>query len=72
MPEGARRQPELVVGASVQVQVPLGQYDADRILNIGANRWVLRTEVGMSIPAGRWNVEFAARIVDTAFPVATS
>lgn len=53
---------ELVVGASVQVQAPIGQYDPDRILNIGANRWVFRTEVGMSVPAGRWNVEFAAGV----------
>lgn len=49
----------IVVGASVQVYLPIGQYDDDRILNIGANRWVIRPEVGLSIPAGKWNIEFS-------------
>lgn len=50
----------VVVGASFQVQAPTGAYDADRLLNIGANRWVFRPEIGMSVPLGKWSMEISA------------
>jgi hypothetical protein len=58
--EFARRKKEVVIGTSVQVYVPTGQYDDTKLLNIGANRWVIRPEIGMSIPFGNWDAEFAA------------
>jgi len=58
--EFVKRDKEMAVGASVQVTLPVGQYGADRLLNIGANRWVLRPEIGMSLPHGQWSFEFAA------------
>lgn len=58
--EFARREKEVVIGVSLQVQVPTGQYDNTKVLNIGANRWVIRPEIGMSIPFGNWDLEFAA------------
>jgi hypothetical protein len=39
---------DLIVGASLQVQAPLGQYDPTRLVNLGSNRWALRPEVGVS------------------------
>jgi len=58
--EFIERKREVVVGASIQVYVPTGQYDEDRLLNIGANRWVLRPDIGLSVPLGRWSIEFSA------------
>ena len=49
----------LIVGWSVQVSAPLGQYDPSRLVNIGTNRWMARTELGMSQAMGRWILEFA-------------
>ena len=54
------RKREVVIGASIQVYVPIGQYDEDRLLNIGANRWVLRPDIGFSLPLSRWSIEFSA------------
>jgi hypothetical protein len=39
---------DLIVGVSFQVGVPLGQYDPDRLVNLGTNRWMFRPEVGAS------------------------
>ncbi len=51
---------DLIVGASLQVTAPLGQYDNNRLINIGTNRWSFKPEVGVSKAIGRWTVEGAA------------
>jgi len=38
MEEFARYQPDLLMGASIQVSAPLGQYDSGKLVNLGANR----------------------------------
>jgi hypothetical protein len=51
----ARRGP--IVGASVTLVPPTGQYHADRLINIGSNRWSSKPEVGVSVPLGRWIID---------------
>jgi hypothetical protein len=46
-----------VVGASLQIRVPLGQYDPAKLINLGSNRWTFRTQVGVSQRAGSWVIE---------------
>lgn len=60
--EFAKQEREVVVGASLQVEIPTGQYDDDKLLNIGANRWVIKPEIGMSIPWRKWSFEFTAGV----------
>jgi len=50
---------DTIVGFSLQVTAPLGQYDETRIVNIGTNRWILRTELGVSKALGDWTFEIA-------------
>ncbi|MCL7972862.1 MAG: transporter [marine benthic group bacterium] len=46
-----------VVGASLRVIAPLGQYDESKIINLGTNRWTFVPRVGVSQRLGRWNLE---------------
>jgi len=58
--EFRRWQPDLVVGASLRVTAPWSQYDEDRLVNIGTNRWSFKPEVGMSQTFGPWTLEGSA------------
>jgi hypothetical protein len=39
---------DLVIGACMQVYLPMGQYDPDRLVNIGTNRFAFKPELGIS------------------------
>lgn len=57
LPEFARHRASTLLGASVTVVAPLGQYDPRRLINLGVNRWAVKPEVGLSHVAGRWRFE---------------
>jgi hypothetical protein len=46
-----------IVGASLAVAPPLGQYDRAKLVNLGSNRWSFKPEIGVSYPAGRWTID---------------
>jgi hypothetical protein len=46
-----------VLGASVAVLAPIGQYDDARFINLGANRWAFKPELGVSRAMGKWVLE---------------
>jgi len=48
-----------VLGAGIQIALPLGQYDPARLVNLGSNRWSFRPEVGLSRRQGRFFLELA-------------
>ncbi len=58
--EFAGYQQDLIVGATLRVTAPLGQYDSTRLVNIGTNRWSFKPEVGVSKALGPWTLEAAA------------
>ena len=58
--EFVRQPPRTNIGASLSVTPPTGQYLADKLINIGTNRWAFKPEVGLSHPRGRWWLELAA------------
>ncbi len=62
MREFAGYRPDLVIGASVQLMVPLGQYDASKAVNLGNNRWAFKPEIGMSKVLGAWIFDAATAI----------
>ncbi len=52
----------LVIGASLQVFLPLSQYDPDRLVNIGTNRFTFKPEVGISKTFGRLVLDLAGGV----------
>jgi hypothetical protein len=59
LPDFAKYRQRTILGANLQVVMPLGQYDPDRLINLGSNRWSLRTEVGVGQALRRWTFELA-------------
>jgi hypothetical protein len=53
---------DLIVGVSLQVSAPLGQYDSTKLLNLGNNRWSFKPELGISKAIGRWTFEIAPSV----------
>jgi hypothetical protein len=53
---------DLIVGASLQVSAPLGQYDDSKLLNLGNNRWSFKPELGISKALGPWTFEIAPSV----------
>jgi hypothetical protein len=60
MQEFANYQQDLIVGASVQVSAPIGQYDPNRLVNIGSNRWYIKPDIGISKALGAFTLELSA------------
>jgi len=50
---------DLIVGGSLQVSLPIGQYDPAKLVNIGSNRWYVKPELGMSKGWGQWTLELS-------------
>ncbi len=45
-----RKSPRTILGASLKVLAPTGQYTVGQILNVGSNRWGVRAELGLVLP----------------------
>jgi hypothetical protein len=43
-----------VLGASLRITAPTGQYDSTKLINYGANRWGFKPEFGYSRRLGHW------------------
>jgi hypothetical protein len=46
-------QEHTVLGASLVISVPIGQYFPSKLINLGANRWGFKPEIGLSHREGR-------------------
>lgn len=48
-----------VIGTSLQIGIPLGNYNGDKLINSGANRWFFKPEIGASHTWNKWSVDAA-------------
>jgi hypothetical protein len=60
--EFATYKQDLIIGASLQVTAPLGQYNPNKLLNLGTNRWSIKSELGLSKAWGPLTVELIPAI----------
>jgi hypothetical protein len=51
-----------VAGASLQIFLPLGQYDPSRLVNLGTNRFTIKPELGMSKVFGPMQLELTGGV----------
>jgi hypothetical protein len=58
----ALRTPATTLGASLTVVTPSGEYKSDKLINLGANRWAFKPELGLYHPIGPWSVEFSTGV----------
>jgi len=54
--------PDLVIGASVQVTPPWGQYDPSRAVNLGTHRWSIKPDIGFSKAFAPFTVDLTAGV----------
>jgi hypothetical protein len=59
--QALRAHPRPILGTSLKVVAPTGQYHETRLLNVGGHRWATRLELGYMIPLRpRWLLEIDA------------
>ena len=46
-----------IVGTSLTVTPPTGQYDGAKLINLGTNRWAFKPEIGIAVPKGPWDFD---------------
>jgi hypothetical protein len=55
-------QQKTLLGISLKVVAPTGQYDPTKLINLGANRWAFKPELGYSRRWGHWLLDaYASR-----------
>jgi hypothetical protein len=47
---------------AVQVYLPIGQYFPDRLINLGSNRFTIRSQLGLAHHHGKWDFEAYAGV----------
>jgi hypothetical protein len=60
MKEFAAYKQNLIIGASLAVTAPGGQYTPEKLVNLGTNRWSFKPEIGISKAWGPLTTELAA------------
>jgi len=45
-----RDNPSMILGMSLKVNLPFGQYMTDRLINVGSNRWAFKPEFAAAFP----------------------
>ena len=59
--EFVKSTPQSVLGVSLTITAPTGQFSSDKLINIGTNRWSFKPEIGLSyILTEQWYIDLYA------------
>lgn len=53
---------DTVVGAALAVTMPTGDYNSERLINLGSNRWTFRPQLGVTHTWGKWTCELTGSV----------
>jgi hypothetical protein len=62
LPEMRQWRQKTLLGVSLKVVPPTGQYDPTKLINLGSNRWTLKPELGYSQRWGHWVLDAYASV----------
>jgi hypothetical protein len=62
LPEMRQWRQKTLLGVSLKVIAPTGQYDPTKLINLGANRWSFKPELGLSRAWGHWVLDAYASV----------
>ncbi len=58
-----RQNPRPIFATSLKIVAPTGEYEPDKVINVGTNRWAAKVKLGYLHPMpGRWVLEMAAGV----------
>ena len=60
--EFAGHKQDLIMGASLKVKPPVGQYDSSKLVNIGTNRWSFEPGIGIAKEFGSIRAELSGAV----------
>ena len=58
----SKQKVETIVGVGLVVRLPTGDYEEDKLLNLGQNRFVFRPQLGFVHNRGKWTTELTGEI----------
>ena len=53
-------QQDTIIGFTFRLTAPLGDYESEKVINIGTNRWSFAPGLGISQALGKWTLEASA------------
>jgi len=53
---------ETIVGAALTIRLPTGNYQEDKLINLGKNRFAFRPQLGIIHTRGKWTTELTGEI----------
>lgn len=62
MQYSAQHETNTTVGAGIALIAPIGEYNAERLINLGSNQWIFRPQLGVLHQRRKWQFELTGSV----------